>query len=586
MGLFLIITSHTNAERYITQITEKEEEEEEDIFELVDWMRYLQKWTHSTNLELVWTVIPTILLIAIAVPSFILLYSLDEIVDTQSVVRIIAYQWYWKYEYPSFDLLSDDVLSFSYLSYMLPLDDLTEENNLRLLEVDSPLILPTNVNCKLIITSKDVIHSFAVPSLGIKMDAVPGRLNQVTAHIFKPGVYYGQCSELCGVNHAFMPIVINAVHFSTFESFLYAATTGTTFELPEFPNEPETPDDEPETPGKNLDVFFKRQRTFDSTIYALLCLYEKYVEATNSLLPRHKLEALFDVINVRNDIFINTLKTISFFKEKIKDNDNLEEVELYTDYVNELKNKLCEIFKLETSFFKDNDILFLLLNETNDFVFIVETALQNPFSKDFITNPSFPTYTYKPEGFLGLPINFTPEYCISLFYKIPEIDEYIIGDKDHKHMIYNVDMIVEFLKNKYTTEINSRVYMTKTLSALGIEPDVVLEDAFIKKFQEMDIEKYFAYMTDPNNFCELETPVSNNLEEKEGTSETPVSNNLEEKEGTSETPVSNNLEEKEGTSETPVSNNLEEKEGTSETPVSNTSQKKKGIDTLIVIIGS
>lgn len=214
-ALVFIIFTHLHGQRHVKQFwTEK------NIEDLIYWMRYLQKWTHSTTLELIWTIIPTIILIAIAIPSFILLYSLDEIVDTQCVVKIIAYQWYWKYEYPVLDPISNDIFSFSYLSYMVPLADLTEEDNLRLLEVDTPLVLPTNVNSKLVITSKDVIHSFAVPALGIKMDAVPGRLNQVTAHIFKSGVYYGQCSELCGVNHAFMPIVINAVDFTTFENFL------------------------------------------------------------------------------------------------------------------------------------------------------------------------------------------------------------------------------------------------------------------------------------------------------------------------------------------------------------------------------
>lgn len=214
-ALVFIITIHLHGQRHVIQF-----KNEKNINDLIFWMRYLQKWTHSTTLELVWTIIPTIILIAIAVPSFILLYSLDEIVDTQCVVKIIAYQWYWKYEYPVMVPLLDEVFSFSYLSYMLPLQDLTAEDNLRLLEVDTPLVLPTNVNSKLVITSKDVIHSFAVPALGIKMDAVPGRLNQVTVHIFKSGIYYGQCSELCGVNHAFMPIVINAIDFSTFEIFL------------------------------------------------------------------------------------------------------------------------------------------------------------------------------------------------------------------------------------------------------------------------------------------------------------------------------------------------------------------------------
>ena len=214
-ALVYIIFVHLHGKRHINQF-----QNEKDLEELIYWMRYLQKWTHSTILELVWTIIPTIILIAIAIPSFILLYSLDEIVDTQCVVKVIAYQWYWKYEYPVIEPFTQDVLSFTYSSYMTPFSDLTEEDNLRLLEVDTPLVLPINVNSKLISTSKDVIHSFAVPALGIKMDAVPGRLNQVTIHIFKSGIFYGQCSELCGVNHAFMPIVINAVNFSTFENFL------------------------------------------------------------------------------------------------------------------------------------------------------------------------------------------------------------------------------------------------------------------------------------------------------------------------------------------------------------------------------
>jgi len=217
-ALVFIIFTHLHGRRHINQF-----KTEKDINELIAWTRYLQKWTHSTGLELVWTIIPTIILIAIAIPSFILLYSLDEIVDTQCVIKIIAYQWYWMFEYPVINLVTDEVVNFSYLSYMLPLEDLTEEDNLRLLEVDTPMVLPINVNAKLVITSKDVIHSFAVPALGIKMDAIPGRLNQVTLHAFKPGTYYGQCSELCGVNHAFMPIVINAIEFPTYERFLTEA---------------------------------------------------------------------------------------------------------------------------------------------------------------------------------------------------------------------------------------------------------------------------------------------------------------------------------------------------------------------------
>ena len=218
MALILIIFYHLHGQRHINQYRL-----ETNLNLLIEWLKYLQRWTHSTILELVWTIIPTIILIAIAIPSFILLYSLDEIVDTQTVIKVTAFQWYWKYEYPVIDVTTGDVINFSYLSYMIPTPDLTEENNLRLLEVDMPLVVPINVNVKFIITSKDVIHSFAVPALGIKMDAVPGRLNQVTVHIYKPGIYFGQCSELCGVNHAFMPIALHAVDFNTFENFLLKA---------------------------------------------------------------------------------------------------------------------------------------------------------------------------------------------------------------------------------------------------------------------------------------------------------------------------------------------------------------------------
>eukprot|EP01099_Mayorella_cantabrigiensis_P003636 TRINITY_DN274_c0_g2_i6.p1 TRINITY_DN274_c0_g2~~TRINITY_DN274_c0_g2_i6.p1 ORF type:complete len:369 (-),score=-22.65 TRINITY_DN274_c0_g2_i6:101-1207(-) len=217
-ALVIIIFFHLHGRRHVHQY-----KFEKNLDLLIDWLKYVQRWTHSTMLELVWTIVPTTILIAIAIPSFILLYSLDEIVDTQTVIKVTAFQWYWKYEYPVIDPNTGDVINFSYLSYMLPTEDLTEVNNLRLLEVDMPLVAPINVNIKFIITSKDVIHSFAIPALGIKMDAVPGRLNQVTVHIYKPGIYFGQCSELCGVNHAFMPIALHAVDFNTFENFLLKA---------------------------------------------------------------------------------------------------------------------------------------------------------------------------------------------------------------------------------------------------------------------------------------------------------------------------------------------------------------------------
>lgn len=212
--LAFVIFHHMDGWRHLKQVVL------ETKTDFILWMRFIRNWTHSTELELIWTIIPTIILIAIAIPSFILLYALDEIVDCQCVVKIIGYQWYWRYEYPISYHEDFDVLNVSVLSYMKPLEDLTKYTPLRLLEVDMPLVLPHSVNVKLIITSKDVLHSFAVPALGIKMDAVPGRLNQVTVFIIQPGVYYGQCSELCGVNHAYMPIVIHAISFELYEEFL------------------------------------------------------------------------------------------------------------------------------------------------------------------------------------------------------------------------------------------------------------------------------------------------------------------------------------------------------------------------------
>lgn len=291
-ALFFIIFIHLHGARHIAQFRS-----EKNINELVYWIKYLQKWTHSTGLELVWTIIPTIILIAIAVPSFILLYSLDEIVDTQCVVKVIAYQWYWKYEYPVLDPISQDILTFSYLSYMLPLEDLTEEDNLRLLEVDTPLVLPTNVNSKLVITSKDVIHSFAVPALGIKMDAVPGRLNQVTVHIFKSGTYYGQCSELCGVNHAFMPIVVNAVDFATFERFLKEGAG--------FVNDSTSVDNNGITTDVPLLPF-----TSYGYISVLLYEYAKFLEAL-ALQPKEEIiQVLTDFRPYRNELIARIALTL------------------------------------------------------------------------------------------------------------------------------------------------------------------------------------------------------------------------------------------------------------------------------------
>lgn len=173
---------------------------------------------HGTLIEIIWTTIPTLILVAVAFPTFALIYCLDEGVTPELTVKIIGHQWYWSYEYTDLhpflqNLLADDELIFD--SYLVQDDDLespwTSSNVRRLLEVDKPLILPIDTHIRLLITAVDVLHCWAVPSLGVKMDAVPGRLNQVMVYINKEGVYYGQCSEICGTGHGFMPIKVVAV---------------------------------------------------------------------------------------------------------------------------------------------------------------------------------------------------------------------------------------------------------------------------------------------------------------------------------------------------------------------------------------
>lgn len=163
---------------------------------------------HNTAIEVVWTITPSLILMVIAIPSFALLYSIDEVIDPSVTLKVIGQQWYWQYEYCDFADKLNKTIQFD--SYMIAEDDL-EEGQLRLLEVDNRVVLPTNMHIRVLITSGDVLHSWAIPSLGVKTDACPGRLNQVSLFIKREGVFFGQCSELCGVNHGFMPIVVEAV---------------------------------------------------------------------------------------------------------------------------------------------------------------------------------------------------------------------------------------------------------------------------------------------------------------------------------------------------------------------------------------
>lgn len=177
---------------------------------------YFRQIPHSAPaLETLWTVIPMIILAAIAMPTFSLIYMLDEFHEPALTVKAIGNQWYWSYEYAEGRGLWANAV---FDSYMLPEDEL-QPGDLRLLTVDKELILPVATEVRLLVTSMDVIHSWAVPALGIKVDAVPGRLNEVALYINYMGVYYGQCSELCGVNHAFMPIMIRAISPLYFTSF-------------------------------------------------------------------------------------------------------------------------------------------------------------------------------------------------------------------------------------------------------------------------------------------------------------------------------------------------------------------------------
>lgn len=168
--------------------------------------------SHNVTLEIIWTVIPVLILVAIAIPSFRLLYYQDRVENAEMVVKVVGRQWYWEYHYPEHgDLVFDSIL--------IPEDEL-QPGQLRLLEVDQPLVVPTATNITILVTARDVLHSFAVPALGLKTDAIPGRLNQTWVRIDKPGRYYGQCSELCGQGHAYMPIVVDALEEAEFQAWV------------------------------------------------------------------------------------------------------------------------------------------------------------------------------------------------------------------------------------------------------------------------------------------------------------------------------------------------------------------------------
>jgi len=183
-----------------------------------DKIKFAHKYlVHGTAIEIIWTLTPALILVTIALPSFKLLYMMDEVVDPGLTFKAIGHQWYWSYEFS--DYVNDNFEAINFDSYMVPTDDLIK-GDLRLLEVDNRIILPINTPIRVIVTAADVLHAWSVPSLGVKLDAVPGRLNQTSMFIKREGLYYGQCSELCGVQHGFMPIVIKSVSIQKFFSNL------------------------------------------------------------------------------------------------------------------------------------------------------------------------------------------------------------------------------------------------------------------------------------------------------------------------------------------------------------------------------
>nr|YP_011011069.1 cytochrome c oxidase subunit II [Cymoninus sechellensis]WPW49237.1 cytochrome c oxidase subunit II [Cymoninus sechellensis] len=171
--------------------------------------KYINRYLlEGQTIEFIWTLMPAIILIFIALPSLHLLYLIDEINNPSITLKTIGHQWYWSYEYSDFNNIEFD-------SYMKPTSELNN-NEFRLLEVDNRVVLPMNIQTRILVSSADVLHSWAMPSLGIKIDATPGRLNQGSFKIMRPGIMYGQCSEICGVNHSFMPIVIESIPINHF----------------------------------------------------------------------------------------------------------------------------------------------------------------------------------------------------------------------------------------------------------------------------------------------------------------------------------------------------------------------------------
>ncbi len=170
--------------------------------------------SHNTLLEIIWTLIPVSIIISVAIPATHLLYYQERIPQTELTIKATGYQWYWGYEYPDHEGLSFDAL-------MLAEEELPP-NKPRLLSTDNVVVVPVDTNIRLLVTAGDVLHSWAMPAFGVKIDGVPGRINQVWFRANKEGTFYGQCSELCGRGHAFMPIELKVVSREAFKRWVAA----------------------------------------------------------------------------------------------------------------------------------------------------------------------------------------------------------------------------------------------------------------------------------------------------------------------------------------------------------------------------
>jgi cytochrome c oxidase subunit 2 len=168
--------------------------------------------THNTMIEILWTVVPVMILVVMAVPSFRLLYYLDRTQEADMTIKVTGHQWYWSYQYPDSDNLGFD-------SYIVAEKDL-KAGQPRLLTVDNELVLPAETTVRILVNSTDVMHSWLVPALGVQMYATPGRVNETWVRVNEPGVYYGQCNQICGVNHGFMPITVRALSKADFQAWV------------------------------------------------------------------------------------------------------------------------------------------------------------------------------------------------------------------------------------------------------------------------------------------------------------------------------------------------------------------------------